>query len=70
MLFWCEENRRKLLIGKSGLYVLCGFDGGRGGHDHEYAVNQNSGDDEHRKELMNQNIDRHTPYWIEGIEDP
>lgn len=49
---------------------LGGFDGGRCGHDHEYAVNQNCCDDEQREEWVDQYVDGHPSYWIKWIEDP
>lgn len=52
------------------MYSLGGFDGGRCGHDHEYAVDQNCGDNEEREKGMDQYVDGHPPYWIEWIEDP
>lgn len=51
-------------------YVLSGLDGGRCGHNHEYAVNQNSCDDEQGKEWVDQNIYGHPSYWIKRVEDP
>lgn len=51
-------------------YSLGGLDGGRGGHDHEYTVNQYRGDDEEGKERVNQYVNGHTSYRVERVEDP
>lgn len=51
-------------------YILGGLDGWCTRHDHEYAINQNSGDDEEGKEWMDQYINGHSSQWIEWIEHP
>lgn len=51
-------------------YSLGGLDGGRGGHDHEYTVNQYRGDDEEGKERMNQYVNGDATYRVERIEQP
>lgn len=51
-------------------YLLCGFDCGRGGHDHENTVEQDRTDDEHRKQRMHEDIDGDSPDWIERVQEP
>lgn len=51
-------------------YSLGGLDGGRGGHDHEYTVNQYCSDDEEGKERVNQYVYGHPPYRVERVEHP
>lgn len=51
-------------------YSLRRLDGGRSGHDHEYAVNQYCSDNEEGEQGVNQYVNGHASYRVERVEDP